>query len=362
MDLVTDLTGHLYEAALDPALWPAAMEAAARAFKASKAIAYSLDLSPAAGGFLSMVNIPEESQTVYWDTYRSRDPWIKGHAERFGGKAGSYLGNALMDYRAVERTAFYDGFMKPFGLYHLCTSGVEGTANAKGLVSFAMFRGKGEPNFGVAELRLSETLAPHLQRSLAIGHRFRECDLSRKADLAMLDSAPTVVFLVDSGARVRRMTRAAESFARRATHLFIRAGRLSCPHDRRVGEAISAVVAGHVHSRVLDVHDVSRRVRIHVLVSGAGRELPGLAYVAVGPIGAVPEIVPSRLTALYELTPAELRLCEHLMQGRSLAEAAELLSVKPSTVTSQIKSCFAKTGTQRQSDLLRVLIDVSSLS
>lgn len=99
-----------------------------------------------------------------------------------------------------------------------------------------------------------------------------------------------------------------------------------------------------------------------MLVSGAGRELPGLAYVAVGAVGALQDIGPNKLRALYSLTPAELRLCEHLVQGRSLAEAADLLSVKSSTVASQIKSCMAKTGTQRQSDLMRLLIDVSTLA
>jgi DNA-binding CsgD family transcriptional regulator len=359
---VSDLTGHLYEAALNPALWPTAIEAATLRFKASKAIVYSLDLSPAAGGFLSTVNIPEESLDCYWKSYRHGDLWIKGHEERFDGRPGTYLGNALTDYRVVERTSFYDGFMKPYDLYHLCTSGVESTPNAKGLVSFAMFRGRRESNFDAADLRLSEQLAPHLQRSLAIGHRFRECDLSRKIDLAMLDGAPSPIFLVDAVARVRRMTRAAESFASKATHLAIRGGRLSCPHDNRLSEAISSVLNARSHSRVLDVYDAQGVSRIHVLVSGAGRDLPGMAYVAVGTVGAIQDIGPGRLRALYNLTPAELRLCEHLLQGHSLAEAAELLAVKVSTATSQIKSCLAKTGTRRQSDLMRLLIDVGSLT
>lgn len=53
---------------------------------------------------------------------------------------------------------------------------------------------------------------------------------------------------------------------------------------RTVGDTISAILKGHIHSKVLDIYDASGSTRIHVLVSGAGRELPGLASLEGGEV------------------------------------------------------------------------------
>jgi DNA-binding CsgD family transcriptional regulator len=65
---------------------------------------------------------------------------------------------------------------------------------------------------------------------------------------------------------------------------------------------------------------------------------------------------------LYGLTPAETRLSIMLLQGATLSEIAEWASVSLNTVRTQLKSIFAKTGIKRQTDLVRKLSLLSSLS
>ncbi len=55
------------------------------------------------------------------------------------------------------------------------------------------------------------------------------------------------------------------------------------------------------------------------------------------------------------LTPAEARLCARLMTGISLKEAASALGVRMTTVRTQLRSVFGKTGTTRQAELMRYL-------
>ena len=67
------------------------------------------------------------------------------------------------------------------------------------------------------------------------------------------------------------------------------------------------------------------------------------------------------LQELYDLTPAEARLARGLTAGRSIAEIAEATGVSRDTVKFHLKSVFLKTGTSRQSALVRLLSGVPNL-
>lgn len=54
----------------------------------------------------------------------------------------------------------------------------------------------------------------------------------------------------------------------------------------------------------------------------------------------------------FNLTPAEKRLCAHLVNGLTLNECADQLSLSIETVRSRLKTIFTKTRTTRQSELI----------
>jgi DNA-binding CsgD family transcriptional regulator len=54
------------------------------------------------------------------------------------------------------------------------------------------------------------------------------------------------------------------------------------------------------------------------------------------------------------LTAAEIRLVELILQGNSLSEACDRLSITPNTGRTHLKAIFAKTGARSQSDLIRL--------
>jgi DNA-binding CsgD family transcriptional regulator len=72
------------------------------------------------------------------------------------------------------------------------------------------------------------------------------------------------------------------------------------------------------------------------------------------------ETVDAVLMRLYGLTVAEARLACLLASGISLKEAAEILDVTGNTVRSQIKSIFSKTGTNRQGELIKLILGGSA--
>ncbi len=72
----------------------------------------------------------------------------------------------------------------------------------------------------------------------------------------------------------------------------------------------------------------------------------------------IPTLRIEKFTALYDLTTAEAEVCALLVQGLRQAEIAEARDTSPVTTKNQIASIFAKTGTRRQADLIRLVIRV----
>lgn len=62
-----------------------------------------------------------------------------------------------------------------------------------------------------------------------------------------------------------------------------------------------------------------------------------------------------RLCSIFGLTPAEAQLADQLIAGATLAQASERLGKRITTLRTQLRALFDKTGTRRQSELLRVL-------
>lgn len=64
------------------------------------------------------------------------------------------------------------------------------------------------------------------------------------------------------------------------------------------------------------------------------------------------------LRTLYGLTPTESRLCDFLMQGLELREAAIQLRITVGTARFHLKRVLAKTGARRQTELMRLMLSL----
>ncbi|MGF2508686.1 helix-turn-helix transcriptional regulator, partial [Ralstonia pseudosolanacearum] len=68
------------------------------------------------------------------------------------------------------------------------------------------------------------------------------------------------------------------------------------------------------------------------------------------------EIPAAALAALFDLTEAESRLASALVQGDTLEQYAQRRGVSIGTVRYQLKQVLSKTGTNRQSELMRKVL------
>ncbi len=86
---------------------------------------------------------------------------------------------------------------------------------------------------------------------------------------------------------------------------------------------------------------------------GAG--IPPLALVLVQGLAGANGDAQQLLQRVYGLTPAEARLALLILDGQSPGRVASALQLSVTTVRSQLSAVLKKTGTQRQSDLVRRL-------
>jgi DNA-binding CsgD family transcriptional regulator len=136
---------------------------------------------------------------------------------------------------------------------------------------------------------------------------------------------------------------------------------------RLIGEAVhSGSGNGHAGGCGLRLERPSRRWPLTALVTSLrSREsaLNGHAVAAV--FVSDPEHSPAidvgMLRQWFGLTPAEARLAVVLAQGHSLTEALKRLGVGVNTARTELKNIFGKTGTNRQAELVRLLLSAPAL-
>jgi DNA-binding CsgD family transcriptional regulator len=95
------------------------------------------------------------------------------------------------------------------------------------------------------------------------------------------------------------------------------------------------------------------------LTTGARRKA-GAAYAAVAAVFVRKAVLdlPSpleTLSKLYSLTPAEMRVLMMIVQVGGVPEVAPVLGISETTVKTHLQHIFAKTGTSRQADLVKLV-------
>lgn len=168
--------------------------------------------------------------------------------------------------------------------------------------------------------------------------------------------------IVSPACEILEMNRTAADIINQGDVLAIEKGRLVSTHAGANG-ALSDTVTKALGSPgragcFITLPRNGRRAPLHVMVAalrldGERRATAAAVYLSE------PErtIRPSeqQLTILFGLSAAEARVAAGIVEGLPVPALAERLHVSVHTVRTQLKSVFAKTGAQRQSDLVRML-------
>lgn len=215
-------------------------------------------------------------------------------------------------------------------------------------------------------------LLPLLQRVVRIYLVIGASERRRKIAEHVLETSGVGVILVDSTGTVLTINAAAHAIMAHTRVLAIHDGKL---HAMR--QADQHTLQRHIREKAEQQtsHDADPACYAAFALLRDDHPLPVTVMVRPGPPYG-PVSAPLQRTAtvilrdparrlrlaapdleqLFSLSPAEARLAQLLADGLSMDEAAVQLGVSRNTVRSQLQAVFAKTGTNRQGDLVRLLL------
>ncbi len=368
---VLDMIGRIYDAALEPRLWSSVTQRLTDKLNARSGNLYVVDMQCADVGFHAHANIDPAGFRQYEEHYVALDVWNDWFLQAPPDRP--YLTQQIFSDQAFARTEFCNDFLRPNDIFYAVGGFV---LNQDGLcVLSGVHRPQGAEPFGELELRIMDTLFPHMARALQLTYRLELLKTDRDAGADALDRLPMGVILVDRGGRVVAINRAAQAIVARNDGLasvdrgLVAATQAETAALRRlIAQATQTSQGRGLHpGGALALSRPSMLRPLSVLVAPLGRKAAGAndldlgrmrpaAVVFVSDPEARQETPAALLARLYGLTPAEARLAEALAGGGPLTAAAERLGIGRETARSQLKQVYAKTGTHRQAELARLLL------
>ncbi len=375
----------IYDAAVNPSQWPGAVQAIAELHGRDKAMLFTPTSAPADGGFVFPHGIPQEFLVEWATRYIEHDLWMQAGIRRRTALGEPVIDSDLVADHEFESSCFYREFLSRMDIRRLC-SGLVFDATAKPLPNTvcAIYGGRGDRAFDDRNRQLHALTLRHLSCALGTMLHLRDAELRLASTLAALDRLSAAIVLLDQqGAVVHvnamarellacndglRLSRTTGSGAR----LIDRLEAVRSSEQHQLACCIADVISPDPLRAPLFSHGVSV-TRNHALTPLLVRMAPlsersELAHVDRRAVAIVFIIDPHRrlllaartLERLYGATPAETRLAQVLLDGGDkLQTIADRLGLSENTIKTQLRGLFEKTRTNRQAELIQLLIGLS---
>jgi DNA-binding CsgD family transcriptional regulator len=363
-----ELIGLAYDAAADPTRWSACLAALGEALRCPAVGIFPLETGQASS-YATLCVGHDPALLARYDTYYGR-PDVNPYAQRVEPSMlvpGTVLrAEAVCPDRELRRTEYFEDWLRPQGL-GAGGFAIVGSVRQPVVLSFARAPARG--HLDAQEIALVRALVPHLGRALTLGEHLERLDAEHEARSAALDIVGVGIILVDACARPLLVNRRAQALLDACDGIGVDRDGLVAAR-RETTDALHRLVAettGTTNGRgtsaggALTLPRPSGRRALMALVTPLARgRWPVRGVAAAGVLVNDPEevVMPAAeaLRRLWGLTPAEAGLACHLASGRSLEQAAQALGVRVPTVRTQLARIFAKTGTRRQAELIRLLV------
>ena len=370
-DDLSALIGEIYDAALDPSLWESALlkvrafiGGSSAALFAKDAVRKSLNVYYDDGG------LDPHYKQLYFDKYAELDPFTMGHVMAEVGEPMSTVD--ILSFDEFYKTRFHKEWARPQGLVDFACAVIEKSATSVAMLG--IFRHERDGIVDDATRRAMRLIVPHIRRAVLIGQvtDLKSMEAATLADT--LNGLNAGVFLVDESDRVIHANESGRSMLDMRDVLHLANGRLAARSpgsQKALREVFGAAGNGDVAvgtkgiSIPLTARDGERYVA-HVLpLTSGARRRAGTRYSAVAATFVhkveLNTRSPSEVIAkTFDLTPSELRTLLAIVQVGGVAETAATLGVAESTIKTHLHRLFAKTGTSRQAELVKLVAGFAS--
>ncbi len=366
---------QIYDTITDSHAWQTLYAELAAHIDAESIHLIAFDKKHNALSFSDGFNLPPDRELGYIRRYHHIDPrlallrtqpvlkWLHCH-EHF-------------DEAFVRNNRFFQEFLLPGDRrYASCCKLVDDETVA---VFFGCLRTVEQGPLDAGSVALLERLTPHLARATRLQVQRFVFSTDALVGHSLVNRWRQPVMLVTTEGRVLRLNDAAQRLLQTPSMVRVRRHRVTLPQpfqqrfledcaqtEARLRAADAGMHADAGRYRVMRISDASSPVAEDTLYAFYNLIVPGEVSAVFGPRAIVmlifyhppsaPPVDEDLLAAAFDLTPAECRVAHFLAEGMSPKEIAARIGVQHDTVRKQLQSIYHKTSTNRQPDLIRLLL------
>ncbi|WP_225771055.1 helix-turn-helix transcriptional regulator [Inquilinus sp. Marseille-Q2685] len=364
LEQFSSLVAGIYDAALEPSLWPDVLERIVRATGFNSA---GLMLMDANSRRMTYHTRLDADAIRSYDSYYGRGDPVALALERSPIGVIQPMGG-LVPWPQLLRAEVYSDW----GARHALRDGVFVNLLREGcdVHPLCLLLDRRTDGIEPSALQGLQLLLPHLRQMARLQRRIR--GLSRERDDAFhsFEAIQHGIVQLDSTGRMIFANAVAQALLRRSDGLSIRPGgrlQAATAADHAALQALIGHAIGQAAGGSLSIGRPSgrRALAVHVLpvgpatAAGAGQSRT-TALVVIADPDSEPETSQTMLRQLFGFTNAEAAVALRILPGRGLQEVADDLKVSLATVRSHQQRVFEKTGTRRQAELVRLLLQAQA--
>jgi DNA-binding CsgD family transcriptional regulator/PAS domain-containing protein len=369
----------IYEAAEKPDRWRHLYEELQVALGVKSIHMLALDKRHGTLSYSDGANMPVQGELAYMQHYRFIDPRLPIILQQPIGEwmhCHDHIGEDV-----VATHPFYQEFLLPYDRRYV--SGTKLVDDNDATVLFVTLTGRSQGPLSEPARAFLDRLLPHLRRACRIGIRNFVYSTQALVGHLLVDKLRQPVILMTPGGEVMHANEAAQELLRSTRLVQVDGGRLRLPRKqldellRICAQLEQDVKAGQAEPQAQAHARAALASQFRSLrISDEGGSEPVYAfYTVLSPQGAMgtfglrpvvmllfyhpasaPAIDSSLLFAVFGLTPAECRIATLLAEGLSLKQIAQVQGTQHDTVRKQLRSIYQKTATNRQPELIRLLL------
>ena len=269
------------------------------------------------------------------------------------------------DDEFAANNAYYRDLLIPYGgRYSACAKLFETPDE----VIMVAFLSKGaNPPFTDAQRDYFLRMGRHLTESLALYHRLRGIAQRGAVGAALISRIARPMAVLNRSRMVSAANPRFIELAQEGGVVTLEHNRLACvdpQHDRALDTAMKELEAAPADKRRALVLPLGKK-SAPIFALSVELMVPDETLHAFGDTAqylvtahqrpTAPHHDVSLWQAAFGFSPAEAKVAAHLFGGKAPKEIAKALHVSPSTIKTHLDALFAKTGTSRQAELVRVL-------
>ncbi len=369
-DAIQAMIATFYGLAAGASVAEQALEHIAGLTGSDKAFIGTYDFNSNKGRIEAAFNIEEHYIQSYQEYYSQQNPWLR-QSQYFQAEGLVWIGSEILPPEQLTQSEFYELFLSPQAILHTLHAVIR--VDGGMLTHVVLTRRPEEDDFLPAQVELCRLFARHAKHAMQAREAVYARNLVRRGLSEIMSQRGIGAAIVDAEGRPLYANETCIEIIEELNASGTinhhdptptgrgRAQRLELPREiqKRMGEVSAKCPITIVCEK--DEGDYPIVFHIHqVALHDAFSAMNQIAYaiVAMDPERAI-HLDAESISQAYQLTPSEARVSALIAVGERIEAAAAVLGITPSTARTHLKRIFEKTRTNRQAELVKLLLDTA---